>query len=257
MTTKNNFFFALILLASLAVAQTSKPAPTHRKSAAASSQAAPTSLPAHPKAVIATSDGQITCTLYPDKAPKGVANFVGLASGTKDWTDPHTGQKVHGKPLYDGTVCHRVIPEFMIQCGDPLGTGQGNAGYSFENEVSPDLKFDQPAMLAYANAGPNTNSSQFFITEQALPAQHQAMLNGNYTIFGQCTPESIEVVKKIAREPKAPGSGERPLNPVVISHIAIEGMPAAKKPATPARRRAGTGARTSTTHPKTKPKPPQ
>ena len=257
MIENKKLLLPILLLATAAVARTSKPATTDRKSAAASSQAAPTSTPAHPKAVIETSDGQITCTLYPEKAPKGVANFEGLASGTRDWTDPHTGQKVHGKPLYDGTTCHRVIPEFMIQCGDPLGTGQGNAGYSFENEIAPDLKFDQPGMLAYANAGPNTNSSQFFITEQALPPQHQAVLNGNYTIFGQCTPESIEVVKKIARGPKAPGSMERPANPVVISHIALEGMSAAKKPTTPARRRTATGARTGATRPRPKPQTPQ
>ena len=238
---------SIALLTVTAFAQTSKPA----------SHAASTSTTEHPKAVIDTSDGQLTCTLYPEKAPKGVANFEGLATGTKDWTDPRSGQKVHGKPLYDGTTCHRVIPEFMIQCGDPLGNGQGNAGYFFENEIAPDLKFDQPGMLAYANAGPNTNSSQFFITEQALPPQHQAILNGNYTIFGMCTPESIEVVKKIAREPKAPGSMERPLNPVVIRHIMIEGMPPVKRASTPARRRPAAGTRTGTARPKPKPQTPQ
>ena len=182
---------------------------------------------AHPRATIETSVGMLTCTLYPEKAPVGVANFIGLASGTKDWHDPRTGQTVHGKPLYDGTICHRVQPGFMIQCGDPLGTGMGGPGYHFDNEINPDLKFDQPGMLAYANSGldrdgHSTNGSQFFITEQAQSADSQALLNGNYTIFGQCSPESIALVKKIASQPLVAGA-DRPVDPVVIRHIRIEG----------------------------------
>src|ERR1700748_2250106 len=126
---------------------------------------------AEPKAIIDTTAGKMTCTLFPDKAPIGVANFIGLASGTKDWKAP-TGATKHGVPLYDGTIFHRVIPEFMIQGGDPAGTGSGpDPVKAFKNETSPDLKFDKPGRLAYANAGPNTNTSQFFITEVEFTGQ--------------------------------------------------------------------------------------
>lgn len=167
-----------------------------------------------PKAIIDTTAGKLTCTLFPDKAPIGVANFIGLADGTKDWTNPASHAKKHGVPLYDGTICHRVIPEFMIQCGDPAGNGTGDPGYAFKNETSADLKFDRPGRLAYANAGPNTNGSQFFITEVPYPS-----LNGGYTIFGQCDPASVELVKKIARMPR--DANDRPNNPVRINHINI------------------------------------
>jgi peptidyl-prolyl cis-trans isomerase A (cyclophilin A) len=182
----------------------------------------------HPRAIIETTAGNITCTLFPEKAPNGVANFIGLATGARDWVDPRSGQTVHGRPLYDGTICHRVQPGFMVQCGDPLGTGQGGPGYRFDNEIAPDLKFDVPGVLAYANSGLDenghgTNGSQFFITEQAQSADEQAMLNGNYTIFGLCTTESVGVVKKIARRPVVEGT-ERPVDPVVINHIRIEGV---------------------------------
>jgi cyclophilin family peptidyl-prolyl cis-trans isomerase len=166
--------------------------------------------------------GDIHCTLFPDKAPIGVKNFIDLARGTKDWTHPVSGAKKHGVPLYDGTTFHRVIPEFMIQGGDPLGTGTGDPGYRFKNETSPDLKFDRPGRLAYANAGPNTNGSQFFITEVPYGS-----LNGNYTIFGQCADE--EIVKKIARVPR--NSADKPRTPVVIKHIDISGDGSAPKAA--------------------------
>ena len=169
-----------------------------------------------PKAIIDTSAGKMTCTLFPDKAPIGVANFIGLANGSKDWTSPVTHQKKHGVPLYDGTICHRVIPEFMIQCGDPAGNGSGDPGYAFKNETSPDLKFDRPGRLAYANAGPDTNGSQFFITEVPYPS-----LNGGYTIFGQCDDASVALVKKIARMPR--DANDKPNQRVVINHITIEG----------------------------------
>lgn len=181
----------------------------------------------------------MTCYLFPEKAPNGVKNFIGLASGTKDWMNPKTGQLVHGKPLYDGTVCHRIIPEFMIQCGDPMGTGEGGPGYKFDNEISPDLKFDVPGLLAYANSGRDpqtgggTNGSQFFITEKALPPQHQERLNGNYTIFGQCTPPSVEVVKQIARGPLKPGTRDQAAEPAVIRHITILNARPAAKPVAP------------------------
>src|SRR5277367_2219736 len=152
----------------------------------------------HPTAVIDTSAGKLTCTLFQDKAPIGVANFIGLATGTKDWKNPVTGVTKHGVPLYDGTIFHRVIAGFMIQGGDPKGDGTGEIGINFQNEVSPDLLFDKPGRLAYANAGPGTNGSQFFIMEDALTGQHAAMLNGHYTIFGQCDEASVALVKQIA-----------------------------------------------------------
>ncbi|MGC2208793.1 MAG: peptidylprolyl isomerase [Candidatus Korobacteraceae bacterium] len=168
-----------------------------------------------PVAVIETSMGNLTCVLFPKAAPLGVANFIGLARGTKDWKSPKTGQTMHGVPLYDNTIFHRVIPEFMIQGGDPMGTGFGGTGSSFKNETWPDLRFDQPGRLAYANGGPDTNSSQFFITEVATP-----FLDGNYTLFGQCDAASVDLVKKIARQPR--NAQDRPNNPVVIKHIRIE-----------------------------------
>src|SRR5690606_7363957 len=136
---------------------------------------------ANTKAIIHTSDGDITIELYPEKAPKTVENFVGLATGKKTWTDPKSGKAVNDKPLYNGTIFHRTIPGFMIQGGDPLGTGTGGPGYRFEDEFS-DLTFDQPYLLAMANAGPGTNGSQFFIT--AGPTPH---LNNRHTIFGKVT----------------------------------------------------------------------
>jgi peptidyl-prolyl cis-trans isomerase A (cyclophilin A) len=167
-----------------------------------------------PTAIIDTSAGKFTCTLYPDKAPIGVANFIGLARGTKDWTNPATGAKKHGVPLYKGTIFHRVIPEFMIQGGDPAGNGTGDPGYKFKNEASPDLQFDRPGRLAYANAGPGTNGSQFFITEVPYPS-----LNGGYTIFGQCDDASVELVKKVARLPR--DANDKPNDPPKINKITI------------------------------------
>jgi peptidyl-prolyl cis-trans isomerase A (cyclophilin A) len=168
-----------------------------------------------PKAIIETTAGKMTCTLDPDNAPKGVANFIGLATGKKDWTDPKTGAKKHGVPLYDGTIFHRVIPGFMIQGGDPAGTGTGGSGDKFGVEDSKDLKFDKGGQLAYANAGPNTNESQFFITEVGTGLSAK-----QYTIFGQCDDVTVELVKKIARMPR--NSQDFPDKPVKITHITIE-----------------------------------
>jgi peptidyl-prolyl cis-trans isomerase A (cyclophilin A) len=170
---------------------------------------------AQPTAVIETTAGKLTCTLFPDKAPIGVANFIGLSDGTKDWTSPVTHQKKHGVPLYDGTIFHRVIPNFMIQGGDPAGSGMGDPGYQFKNETSPDLKFDRPGRLAYANSGPDTNGSQFFITEVPYPS-----LNGGYTIFGQCDDASVTLVKEIARMGR--DSNDKPYKSVKIVHITIK-----------------------------------
>ena len=171
--------------------------------------------------------GKLTCALFPKEAPKTVANFVGLANGTKEWTNPFTHEKKKGVPLYDGTIFHRVIPNFMIQGGDPIGNGTGDPGYSFEDEFSPTLQFDRPGRLAMANSGPGTNGSQFFITE--VPVPH---LNNHHTIFGQCDDASVALVQKIARVPT--GQNDKPLEAVKIKHITITGMPAAgaKKPAT-------------------------
>jgi peptidyl-prolyl cis-trans isomerase A (cyclophilin A) len=198
--------------------------------------------PSKPTAIIDTTVGKMTCTLFPDKAPIGVANFIGLATGTKDWKNP-VGATKHGVPLYDGTIFHRVIPEFMIQGGDPAGTGSGpDPVPQFKNEVSFDLLFDQPGRLAYANAGPNTNSSQFFITEVATPH-----LNGNYTIFGQCDEATVTLVKQIARMATDPRN-DRPFRPVKIVHITIVKGGAAAHPAgTAAKKPATTAPKTTTT----------
>lgn len=187
--------------------------------------------PGPPSAILHTTAGDMKCDLFPDKAPKAVANFIGLAKGTKDWTNPATGKLEHNHPLYDGVIFHRVIPEFMIQGGDPTGTGSGNVGYKFEDELLPDLLFDRPGRLAMANAGPNTNSSQFFITEKAVPFLNPRGSSG-YTIFGQCDDSAVELVKKIARMPR--GAQDMPADPVKIQHIEIlngSGKPAPPKPA--------------------------
>jgi peptidyl-prolyl cis-trans isomerase A (cyclophilin A) len=209
--TMRKLLIFLIAFSSLQlVSQTT--APAAKKPAAKKSSAAATALP--PTAIIDTTAGKLTCVLFPDKAPIGVANFIGLARGTKDWTNPATGRKMHGVPLYNGTIFHRVIPNFMIQGGDPIGTGEGDPGYKFKNETSPDLQFDRPGRLAYANAGPDTNGSQFFVTEVPYPS-----LNGGYTIFGQCDDPSVELVKKIARMPR--NGNDRPNDPPKIVKITI------------------------------------
>jgi len=182
--------------------------------------------PNGPTAVIDTSMGRITCQFYQRQAPKTVANFIGLAEGTIDWTDPVTHKKQHNKPLYNGTTFHRVIPEFMIKGGDPAGTGMGDPGYSFNDEFNPDLNFDQPGRLAMANSGPNTNGSQFFITEQAVES-----LNQHYSLFGQCDEPSVAVVKAIARVER--DGSDKPLSPVILKKVTIvrEGQPLPPSPA--------------------------
>ena len=160
-------------------------------------------------ASIRTNKGDIECTLFADKAPLTVANFVGLAEGTREWKDPSNGQMVKRK-LYDGTKFHRIIKDFMIQGGDPLGTGRGGPGYRFEDEVDNGLTFDKKGILAMANAGPGTNGSQFFITD-SLPAH----LNGRHTIFGQC---ELPVVQDIIH---VPVKGSVPVDDVTITTISI------------------------------------
>ena len=236
------FRLALVVLCSaLAFPQATKK-PNSGSSKKASSAKKST---AHPTAILHTTAGDMKCELLPDQAPKAVSNFIGLATGKKDWTNPATGEKVHGKPLYDGVIFHRVIPEFMIQGGDPAGNGTGNPGYQFEDELHPDLLFDRPGRLAMANSGPNTNGSQFFITEKEVPFLNPCLdpngcmggrraPNSGYTIFGQCDDQTVELVKKIARMPCAAGpcnaSNSRPADPVKINHIEIAGAGAAKKP---------------------------
>ena len=158
------------------------------------------------EATFLTSLGEIVVRLLPEKAPKTVANFVGLAEGTREWKDPRSGQMVK-RPLYDGTVFHRVIPDFMIQGGDPLGTGTGGPGYRFGDEIGPDNRFDRPGLLAMANAGANTNGSQFFITE--VPTPH---LNRGHTIFGEVV-KGFELVPKIGRG----GNGKTKLDKITIT----------------------------------------
>ena len=161
-----------------------------------------------------TNHGDINLTLFPDHAPKTVANFVGLATGEKEWTDPRTGEK-STTPLYDGTTFHRVISGFMIQGGDPLGQGFGGPGYQFGDEFHPELKFDRPYLLAMANAGPGTNGSQFFIT--VGPTPH---LNRRHTIFGEVADAaSRAVVDKIASTQT--DSRDRPVSEVVIERIEL------------------------------------
>lgn len=166
-------------------------------------------------AIIKTNKGNINVNLFPDHAPKTVRNFTGLAEGTQEWTDPRVKAKTTA-PLYDGTIFHRVIPGFMIQGGDPLGTGTGGPGYRFEDEAHPELTFDKPYLLAMANAGPNTNGSQFFIT--VAPT---AWLNFKHTIFGEVADQpSRDIVDAIAGVPT--GAQDRPLEDVVIETITIE-----------------------------------
>jgi peptidyl-prolyl cis-trans isomerase A (cyclophilin A) len=171
--------------------------------------------PATQTAVLHTSAGDIRLNLFGNHAPKTVANFVELATGAREWTDPATRQKTN-RPLYDGTVFHRVIDNFMIQGGDPLGRGTGGPGYNFSDEFHPELSFDRPYLLAMANAGPNTNGSQFFITTARTPH-----LNMRHTIFGEVADaESRAVVDAIGTT--RTGAADRPVTDVVINSVTVE-----------------------------------
>lgn len=190
---------------------------------AATSQALPdapgaslqgSAIPTGPTVLFETSMGRLTCQLFDKEAPETVANFVGLANGTKPWTDPATQHQVTGRRFYDGTQFHRVIPGFMIQGGDPLANGTGDAGFYIPDEFSPALRFDVPGRLAMANSGPGTSSSQFFITEVPTP-----QLNGRHTIFGQCDPHSVLLEGSIARVER--DSMDKPVTPVVIRKVTI------------------------------------
>ncbi len=170
------------------------------------------SLPPGLYATFKTSLGNITCELYPDIAPNTVQNFIGLATGQMAWTDPVSGSVQH-KPLYPNTIFHRVIPNFMIQGGDPTGTGRGGPGYRFADEFSPLLSHDRPGRLSMANAGPNTNGSQFFITQVPTP-----WLDNHHTIFGQVI-DGLPIVKKIATVER--NSSDKPNVDVVLEDVLI------------------------------------
>ena len=166
-----------------------------------------------PSATFVTNQGSFTVTLMPEHAPKTVANFVELATGAREWTDPRDGKK-RSDPLYAGTIFHRVIDGFMLQGGDPAGTGMGGPGYRFEDECPPDgPTFNQVGRLAMANAGPGTNGSQFFVTVAETP-----WLNGRHTIFGQVT-EGYDVVERIEKVAKGPQ--DRPVDDVVLERVEI------------------------------------
>ena len=164
-------------------------------------------------ATLQTNRGTVVVKLFPDHAPKTVRNFVELAQGGREWTDPST-RKTGTAKLYDGTIFHRVIPDFMIQGGDPLGTGTGGPGYKFGDEIHPDLSFSRPYLLAMANAGPGTNGSQFFITTAATP-----WLTGKHTIFGEVVygSEIVEAISKVQT-----GRNDRPVDDVVLESVVIE-----------------------------------
>jgi peptidyl-prolyl cis-trans isomerase A (cyclophilin A) len=179
-----------------------------------------------PTAVFDTTVGKLRCTLFEKETPITVKNFIDLATGAKDWTNPVSHATKHNTPLYDGTIFHRVIPGFMIQGGDPRGDGTGDPGYTFKDEIVSTLTFDRPGRLAMANSGPGTNGSQFFITE--VPTPH---LNGHHTIFGQCDDASVALVKQITHMATDP-SNDRPFRPVKIIHVSIVRGAAAAKPAT-------------------------
>lgn len=164
-------------------------------------------------ATFETSMGTFKVQLYNDKAPKTVENFVGLATGTKEWTDPKTGKQVK-TPFYNGLKFHRVIPNFMIQGGCPVGNGTGGPGYRFEDEFHPELKHSKPGLLSMANAGPNTNGSQFFVTVAATP-----WLDNRHTIFGEVT-EGMDVVYAISKAPTQPG--DKPTTDIVIKTVTIQ-----------------------------------
>jgi peptidyl-prolyl cis-trans isomerase A (cyclophilin A) len=167
-------------------------------------------------ATLNTAAGRIVVKLFEKEAPETVKNFAGLACGAKEWTDPETKEKVK-KPLYNGTIFHRVMPNFMIQGGDPAGTGNGGPGYSFADEINPDLKFDQPGRLAMANTGPNSNGSQFFITDGPTPH-----LNKAHTIFGQVV-EGQQLVRQIASAPR--DEQDKPRAPVLLRSVRIHRVP--------------------------------
>lgn len=267
---------ALILLSFglVAAGQTPTPAPSSAIKLAPHTPPKKVALPAkRPVAILHTTAGDMKCELFPDQAPKAVANFIGLAKGTKSWKDPATGKQVTGKPLYDGVIFHRTIPNFMIQSGDPSGLGTGDVGFAFADELHADLLYDKPGRLGMANHGLNTNSSQFFITEKEQPGLNPCLDEGGcpkpyppghvpkgtgYTIFGQCDDATVELVKKIARMPctagmTCDGQNSRPQNPVKINHVEIQSSSGAGAKPSPGKQNATKPA----AQPKSSPTPKQ
>jgi peptidyl-prolyl cis-trans isomerase A (cyclophilin A) len=245
MLVRTALFLLCVSLAALAQTA-SKTASPQAKTAPAKTTATTTTTAKPPQAILHTSVGDIKCELFSTQTPKTVANFIGLATGKKDWTNPATGKLVHDKPLYDGVIFHRVIPHFMVQSGDPSGTGAGNVGFTIEDELRADLLYDRPGRMGMANIGrPNTSGSQFFITEVPYPSLNPCLDKGGctrgsrvapeksgYTLFGQCDAPSVELVKKIANMPCQGGMpcdniNNRPQNPVTINHIEILNAPGA------------------------------
>ena len=165
-------------------------------------------------ALFTTTEGNFKIRLFDQEAPATVANFAGLAEGTREFTDPKTGQKTK-RPFYDGLVFHRVIKGFMLQGGCPLGTGTGDPGYKFPDEFNAKLRHSKPGILSMANSGPNTNGSQFFVTLAATPH-----LDNKHSVFGEVV-EGMDVVKKIGSTPTSK-PGDRPLKPITIQHVTIE-----------------------------------
>jgi peptidyl-prolyl cis-trans isomerase A (cyclophilin A) len=226
--------FSLVSAAAWAQSDAAPKATPDKAAAKVPTPAAKPKKPGEPTAVFETTAGTLRCKLFEKETPITVKNFIDLATGAKDWTNPVSHATKHNTPLYDGTIFHRVIPDFMIQGGDPAGNGTGDPGYKFQDEFNSGILFDRPGRLAMANSGPNTNGSQFFITEVATPH-----LNGRHTIFGQCDEASVVLVKQIARMASDP-SNNRPFRAVKIIHLTIDrgtaAAPAAKKetPAKPA-----------------------
>jgi peptidyl-prolyl cis-trans isomerase A (cyclophilin A) len=201
---------------------TTKPAPSTAKPAAPTTPAAPAATAAKygpgTYAHFTTSHGNFIVRLFDKDAPITVQNFVGLAEGKKQWTDPRTRRPVR-RPYYNNTTFHRIIPNFMIQGGDPEGTGMGGPGFKFNDEISPKHKHDRPGIVSMANAGPNTNGGQFFITVAPYPS-----LDGHYSIFGEVV-EGLEVVMAISKVPTTGPKGNppnRPLKPVIMKSVRIE-----------------------------------
>jgi len=169
---------------------------------------------ANPTATLHTNHGDITVELFEERAPNTVGNFIGLATGSKEWTDPETGDTVKNEPLYDDVLFHRVIDDFMIQGGDPTGTGRGGPGYEFDDEFHDELTHDSAGILSMANSGPNTNGSQFFITLDATPH-----LDGKHSVFGEVT-DGMDVVEEIGSVPT--GRNDKPREDVVLESVDVE-----------------------------------
>ena len=213
-------------LACSAAAQSTTPPPAELPDAPGSTIASAVQIvPTGPTVIFDSSMGRMTCKLFDKQSPLATENFIGLAEGKKEFTDPVSNKKVKGVHYYDGTTFHRVIPGFMIQGGDRRGDGTGDGGYYFDNENTPGLTFDVPGRLAMANAGPNTNGTQFFVTELPYPD-----LDGKYTIFGQCDTHSVLISATIARVDR--NGQDKPTTPVTLNKVTIvrEGQPIPPEP---------------------------